>query len=100
MGERRPPPPVHGYLLDPAGPAPGPGHVLFQIPEGGGHGGVVGLLDLAGYLLVAQAPQQGHRLRGAEGQVEPRDLSGRMRGDPLPGRRMVAVQDPARAPAR
>ena len=52
-------------------------------------------LDLPGDVLVAEAPEQGDGLGGAEGQVEPGDLPGRMAGDPLTGHRVVAVEDPA-----
>ena len=69
--------------------------MLLQIPQRGGHGRVMGLLDMPGHLLVTEPPQQRHGLGGAEGQVEPGHLPGRMCSDPLPGGRVVAVEDPA-----
>jgi hypothetical protein len=63
--------PVRRHLLVAALAAAGVGGVPFQVVQSRDHGGVVGLTDLPGDVRIGQRPQQRHRLRGPEGQIEP-----------------------------
>jgi hypothetical protein len=86
--------PVHLDPFGPARPATGPGGFPLEVADRCRDRGVVCRHDLVGHVRVAEPPQQRHRLRGAEGQVESRHLPGRMCCQPLAGLRVVAGQHP------
>jgi hypothetical protein len=90
--ERRPDEPLDLDRLGAARAPTGPAGLTFEVPDRSRHGGVVGLTDLLPDGVVGEGPQQRHGLRRPERQIEPRDLPGRMRRQPLPGRGVVAGQ--------
>jgi hypothetical protein len=74
--ERRGDEPVRLNLFVAALAPSGVGGVLFEVVQRRDHRSVVGLADLPRDVRVGERPQQRHRLRCPEGEVEPGDGAG------------------------
>ncbi len=66
---------ISAELLDATVAAPGPRGVTFQVAERGIDGAVVRVRDHRSDVVLGESEDDGHGLRGAEGEVETGDTA-------------------------